>query len=74
MSIPDNIIPLVYLVAVAGIAGGLTYIGVSPEMTGLIIGAGITRVKASPSVPTPTSATLTTTQTTSTDPQQIPQK
>lgn len=53
--IPDNMVPLVYLLAVALIAGALTYAGVSPEMTGLIIGAGITRVKASPSpvVPTP---------------------
>lgn len=51
--IPDNLIPLVYLLAVAAIAGGLTALGVSPEMTGLIIGAGITRVKlsASPTVP-----------------------
>jgi hypothetical protein len=42
-------VPLVYLISVAFIAGVLTYAGVSPEMTGLIIGAGITRVKASPS-------------------------
>jgi hypothetical protein len=52
--IPDNLIPLVYLVAVAVIAGGLTVIGVSPEMTGLIIGAGITRVKLSSSTTAPT--------------------
>jgi len=46
--IPDNMIPLVYLIAVAIIAGGLQVAGV-PELTiGLIIGAGITRVKASP--------------------------
>lgn len=49
MQIPDNLIPLVYLLAVAIIAGGLTFIGVSAEMTGLIIGAGITRVKLSAS-------------------------
>jgi hypothetical protein len=47
MAIPDNMVPLVYLLAVAFIAGGLSYIGVSPEMTGLIIGAGITRIKVS---------------------------
>ena len=45
--IPDNMVPLVYLVAVAVIAGGLSALGVSPEMTGLIIGAGITRIKLS---------------------------
>jgi hypothetical protein len=49
MKIPDNIIPLVYLIAVAFIAAILTYVGVSPEMTGLIIGAGITRIKLSTS-------------------------
>lgn len=46
--LPENMVPLVYLVAVAIIAGGLQMLGV-PELTiGLIIGAGITRVKASP--------------------------
>lgn len=49
MKIPDNLIPLVYLLAVAVIAGALTAAGVSAEMTGLIIGAGITRVKLSSS-------------------------
>lgn len=49
MQIPDNMIPLVYLVTVAVIAGGLQAVGV-PELTiGLIIGAGITRVKLSAS-------------------------
>lgn len=43
--IPDNLIPLVYLVAVAAIGGGLHYLGVPPEMNGLIVGAGLTRVK-----------------------------
>jgi len=43
--IPDQLVPLVYLVAVAGIAFGLQYIGVPPEMNGLIVGAGLTRVK-----------------------------
>lgn len=52
MKIADNLVPLVYLFAVAIIAGGLTLLGVTPEMTGLIIGAGVTRIKASPS-PTP---------------------
>lgn len=48
MKVPDNMVPLVYLFAVAIIAGGLTILGVTPEMTGLIIGAGVTRIKASP--------------------------
>ena len=43
--IPDSIIPLVYLVAVAAIGGALHYLGVPPEMNGLIVGAGLTRVK-----------------------------
>ena len=67
MNVPDNMVPLVYLVAIAVIAGTLTYFSVSPEMTGLIIGAGITRVKVSSSMPTPTSATSTSTQTTTTE-------
>jgi hypothetical protein len=45
--IPDNLVPLIYLLAVAVIAGGLTYLKVTPEVTGLIIGAGITRIKIS---------------------------
>ena len=53
MKIPDNLIPLVYLLAVAFIAGGLHYLGVSPEMAGLIIGAGITRIKLSTEKPQP---------------------
>jgi len=47
--IPDNLIPLVYLVAVAAIGGALHYLGVPPEMNGLIVGAGLTRVKISSS-------------------------
>lgn len=47
--IPDNLIPLVYLVAVAAIGGALHYLGVPPEMNGLIVGAGLTRVKISTS-------------------------
>ena len=45
--VPDSLTPLVYLIAVAVIAAGLTYVGVTPEMTGLIVGAGITRIKVS---------------------------
>ena len=43
--IPDSLIPLVYLVTIALIGAGLHYLGVQPELTGLIVGAGITRVK-----------------------------
>lgn len=49
MKIPDNLIPLIYLAAVAIIGGGLHYVGVPPEMNGLIVGAGLTRVKVSSS-------------------------
>ena len=38
-------IPLIYLAVVAVIGGGLNYIGAPPEMTMLIVGAGITRVR-----------------------------
>ena len=41
----DNLIPLIYLVTVAIIGGTLNYLEVPPELTGLIVGAGITRVK-----------------------------
>ena len=41
----DKLIPLIYLVAVALIGAGLHIVGVPPEMNGLIVGAGITRVK-----------------------------
>ena len=43
--IPDKLIPLIYLAAAASIAGILHFIGVPPEMNGLIVGAGLTRVK-----------------------------
>jgi hypothetical protein len=43
--IPDNLVPLIYLIAVAIIGGVLHKLGVPPELTGLIVGAGITRVK-----------------------------
>lgn len=51
MKVPDNLVPLVYLLAVALIAGALTYIKVTPEVLGLIIGAGITRIKISSEKP-----------------------
>jgi hypothetical protein len=41
----DNLLPLIYLLAVTGIAVGLRYAGVDDITTGLIIGAGLTRVK-----------------------------
>jgi hypothetical protein len=41
----EGLIPLVYLVTVAAIAAGLNYLKV-PEITiGLIVGAGLMRVK-----------------------------
>ena len=43
--IPDNLIPLIYLVAVAAIGAGLKYAGVDDTTVGLIVGAGLTRVK-----------------------------
>ncbi len=51
--IPDNLIPLVYFVAVGAVGAGLHFIGLPPEMTALIVGAGLTRVKmpAPPSAP-----------------------
>ena len=67
--IPDNLVPLLYLIAIAAIAAGLTVLGVSPEMAALIVGAGITRVKVSSSTPAPTSVTSTSTQTTTTEEQ-----
>ena len=47
MQIPDNLVPLVYLLAVASVAALLHYVGVPAEMNGLIVGAGITRIKIS---------------------------
>ena len=43
--IPDNMIPLVYFIAVCAAAFGLHYAGVDATTTGLIIGAGLMRVK-----------------------------
>jgi hypothetical protein len=70
--IPDNLVPLVYLIVIAAIAAGLTAVGVSPEMAALIVGAGITRVKVSTSTPVPTSVTSTATQTTTTATEEKP--
>lgn len=46
--IPDNLVPLIYLVVAAVIAAGLMLAKVPPEMVGLIVGAALTRVKVSP--------------------------
>jgi len=43
--IPDKLIPLVYLFSVAAIAAGLHYLKVDVAMIGLIVGAGLMRVK-----------------------------
>ena len=45
MSIPDNLIPMAYLIVIVGAAVGLKFAGVDDTTTGLIIGAGLTRVK-----------------------------
>ena len=42
-----SLLPLLYLVVIAAIAGAFHYLGVPPEMTALIVGAGLTRVKIS---------------------------
>ena len=42
-----SLTPLLYLVVIAAVAGMFHLIGVPPEMTALIIGAGLTRVKVS---------------------------
>ena len=46
--IPDNLIPLIYLVIIGIAAAGLKYAQVDDITTGLIIGAGLTRVKIAP--------------------------
>ena len=43
----DNLVPLIYLISVAAIGATLHIVGVPPEMTGMIVGAGLTRVKIS---------------------------
>ena len=49
--LPENLVPLVYLVTVAAIAGILQWANV-PELTiGGIIGAGLTRIKLSAEPP-----------------------
>jgi hypothetical protein len=45
----ESLTPLIYLIAVAFIGAGLHYAGVPPELTGMIVGAGITRIRKSPS-------------------------
>ena len=45
LKIPDNLIPVIYLTIAALAAVGLTAAGVKPEMTGMIVGAALTRVK-----------------------------
>ena len=41
----QSLIPLVYLVVIALITGGFHLLGVPKEISALIIGAGLTRVK-----------------------------
>ena len=45
MKIPDNMIPLIYFIAVCAAAWGLHYAKVDSTTVGLIIGAGLMRVK-----------------------------
>ena len=52
-NVPDNMIPFVYLIAVGALAVVLEYFKVPPQTSGLIIGAGITRVKISQNNPPP---------------------
>jgi hypothetical protein len=52
MNVPDNLIPLVYLAIVAVIGGAFHWLGVPIELTMLIVGAGLTRVKVSSNEPT----------------------
>ena len=47
MVLPENLIPLVYVLAAAVVAAGLQYAGVPEGTIGLIVGAAITRVKIS---------------------------
>ena len=52
MKIPNNLIPLVYFIAVCAAAWALHYAKVDPATVGLIVGAGLMRVKipAPPSI------------------------
>ena len=45
MKIPENLIPLIYLLVTAAIGGILFKIGVSTELVGALVGAGLMRVK-----------------------------
>ena len=53
MKIPDNIIPLVYFIAVCLAAFGLKLAIVDPTTIGMIIGAGLMRVKIPAPPPAP---------------------
>ena len=56
--IPDKLIPLLYLTVVAIAGGVLNYVGAPPEITGMIVGAGLTRVK----MPAPSDVSISTTK------------
>ena len=45
MKLPDAYMPLIYLVVVATIAGISHKLGVPDTVSGLIVGAGLTRIK-----------------------------
>jgi hypothetical protein len=45
--IPENLVPLIYVLAAAAVAAGLQFAGVPEGTIGLIVGAAITRVKIS---------------------------
>ncbi|MCP4262760.1 MAG: hypothetical protein GY774_35425 [Planctomycetes bacterium] len=45
MDIPDKFMPLIYLIVVAIIAGVFHKLGVPATVTGLIVGAGLTRIR-----------------------------
>jgi hypothetical protein len=45
--IPENLVPLVYVLAAAAVAAGLQFAGVPEGTIGLVVGAAITRVKIS---------------------------
>ena len=47
MKIPDNLIPLIYLALAAGIAIACIKLGVNEGITGMLVGAALTRVKKS---------------------------
>ena len=43
----ENLVPLIYLISISIIAAGLYWMKVPNEMIGMIVGAGLTRVKIS---------------------------